>query len=145
MVTARLMAAFAFLSAAFVAAAPHVTATASSSSSQQVRRLLDGEGLFQGYCASCHGRTGKGEGPAAQALKTRTADLTLLAQRNGGTFPRERVTRYIASGEPATAAHGSKDMPVWGPVFVGLAPGSFDLINPLIVEVVRYLESLQAE
>jgi mono/diheme cytochrome c family protein len=142
-VTVRLMAAFAFLSTAFVVATPHVMATASSS--QQVRRLLDGEGLFQGYCASCHGRNGKGKGPAAHALKTPPADLTLLARHNGGTFPRERVTRYIASGEPATPAHGSKDMPVWGPIFVGLAPGSFDLINPRIVEVVRYLESLQTE
>jgi hypothetical protein len=60
-------------------------------------------------------------------------------------FPRERVTRYIASGEPATAAHGSKDMPVWGPIFVGLAPGSFDPINPRFEEVVQYLESMQAE
>jgi mono/diheme cytochrome c family protein len=107
--------------------------------------MLDGERLFQAYCATCHGRSGKGDGPAAQALKTRPADLTLLTQRNGGAFPRDRVTRLVANGEPTTPAHGSKDMPVWGPLFEGLAPGSFQPVNPRIEDVVRYLESIQVK
>jgi mono/diheme cytochrome c family protein len=111
--------------------------------SQQVGRVLEGEQLFKAYCASCHGRTGKGDGPAANALKSPPADLTSSAQRNNGAFPRERVARLIEEGQPAAAAHGSKDMPVWGPIFSGLALGSYKPANPRVEDVVSYLESIQ--
>ena len=52
---------------------------------EQVGRLLQGEQLFKAYCASCHGRTGKGDGPFVQALKTPPADLHCL--RNGTAEP----------------------------------------------------------
>jgi mono/diheme cytochrome c family protein len=112
---------------------------------QQVGRMLEGEQLFKAYCASCHGRTGKGDGPAAPALKTPPADLSSITQRNGGTFPRGRVTRLIEEGFPAKAAHGSKEMPVWGPFFSGLAIGSYKPTNPRVEDVVSYLESIQAK
>jgi mono/diheme cytochrome c family protein len=118
---------------------------AAAPQSQRIARMLDGEEMFQAYCASCHGRSGKGDGPAARALKTRPADLTQLARRGGGTFPRERIGRLLANGEPSTPAHGSKEMPVWGPLFEGVAPGSFQTVNPRIEDVVRYVESIQAK
>src|SRR3954470_15430771 len=46
----------------------------------------DGPGMFQSYCSPCHGKSGKGNGPAASALKTKPADLTTVAKRHGGTF-----------------------------------------------------------
>ena len=113
--------------------------------SAQVGRLLQGEQLFKAYCASCHGRTGKGDGPFVQALKTPPADLSLLTQRNGGTFPRERVIRLIEEGKPAEEAHGSKEMPVWGPIFSAMSHGSFKATNPRVEDVVSYLESIQAK
>src|SRR6266545_3468178 len=88
-----------------------------------VIRSLAGRDLFEFYCAPCHGRSGTGNGPVAPALKVTAPDLTLLARRNGGTFPRERVEAFVTNGgNVLTPAHGSSDMPVWGPVFRGLDP-----------------------
>ena len=107
------------------------------------RRLMEGEQLFHAYCAPCHGSDGKGTGPAASALKKPPADLTMITARNGGTFPKARLTRYVAEGDPSIPAHGSKTMPVWGPNFAALDPGSFKPISRRIEDVVSYLESIQ--
>jgi mono/diheme cytochrome c family protein len=75
-----------------------------------------GKQLFSEYCASCHGISGKGDGPVAPALKVPPADLTVLARRNKGQFPSLRVMQAIKAG-PSVPAHGSQVMPVWGPIF----------------------------
>jgi len=85
--------------------------------SQQGPLPLDGAQIFRSYCASCHGANGRGQGPAADALKHAPPDLTLISRRNGGRFPRDRVKATIAGKQQTTSAHGSRDMPVWGPVF----------------------------
>jgi mono/diheme cytochrome c family protein len=113
--------------------------------SASVRQLMNGEQLFRSYCAACHGANGKGNGPVASALKTPPADLTLIAKRNGGKFPLDSVTRYVTNGDSSVPAHGSKDMPVWGPNFVALAPGSFKPINERIEAVISYIQSIQVE
>jgi mono/diheme cytochrome c family protein len=102
-----------------------------------------GRDLFEFYCASCHGRDGKGGGPAAAALKAPPADLTALARQNGGTFPRARVEAFVTGNEDQPApAHGSRAMPVWGPIFKGLDP--HDTANKRrIANIVDYIESLQ--
>ena len=76
--------------------------------------------MYMAYCASCHGADGKGNGPAAAALKTPATDLTQIAAKNGGTFPDAHIMQII-KGDSMTAAHGNKDMPVWGPVFLQMA------------------------
>jgi mono/diheme cytochrome c family protein len=76
-----------------------------------------GKELFTEYCASCHGVSGKGDGPAASSLRTSPADLTLLAMHNKGQFPSLRVMQAIKAG-PSVPAHGSEVMPVWGPIFL---------------------------
>jgi hypothetical protein len=86
-----------------------------------VGESMYGPDLFNLYCATCHGRDAKGKGPVVQSLKTPPPDLTLLARRNGGLFPRGRVKAAIVVGS-ATPAHGSVDMPVWGPIFRALDP-----------------------
>jgi len=77
---------------------------------------LNGADLFRAHCAPCHGENGKGRGPVAPALTVPASDLTTIAQRNGGNFPAERVRKIIA-GDEIYVAHGSRDMPVWGPLF----------------------------
>src|SRR5579864_5657420 len=76
-----------------------------------------GKELFTKHCASCHGVSGKGDGPAAPALKIHPADLTTLETRNKGQFPSLRVMQAIKAG-PSVPAHGSTTMPVWGPIFL---------------------------
>jgi len=75
-----------------------------------------GRQTYVNYCASCHGDNLKGAGPAAAALKTPPADLTTLARRHDGKFPYEYVAGVVRFGKPISA-HGSPDMPIWGPIF----------------------------
>lgn len=77
---------------------------------------LNGPDLFRAYCAPCHGVSGKGGGPVVPALSVQVPDLTTIAKRNGGLFPAERVGKIIA-GDEIYAVHGSRDMPIWGPIF----------------------------
>jgi mono/diheme cytochrome c family protein len=104
---------------------------------------MAGRDNFDRYCAPCHGRDGRGEGPVATALKTRPADLTSLARRNDGLFPHERVVSFVTGTGRDVTAHGSLDMPVWGPIFRGLDPSDVRA-KQRIDNVVAHIESLQA-
>jgi mono/diheme cytochrome c family protein len=118
---------------------PPVDAQGRSTSS---RESMTGSDSFRFYCASCHGTTGQGDGPAAGALNAGPPDLTALARLNGGTFPRDRVRAVVTGTARPIAAHGSTDMPMWGPVFraFGLSASGARL---RIESLVRYVESLQ--
>jgi len=98
--------------------------------------------MFKTYCASCHGVDGKGRGPAAEALKVPPADLTVLKQKNNGKFPAGTVTRII-EGADTIPAHGSTDMPTWGPIFRSLDPGNSALGKLRIANLTKYIESMQ--
>src|SRR5580765_7076554 len=77
---------------------------------------MEGPELYSEYCAVCHGKDGRGGGPAAAALKQQPSDLTQLARKNNGKLDELRVLNVI-TGEDVVAAHGSRDMPTWGSVF----------------------------
>jgi mono/diheme cytochrome c family protein len=77
---------------------------------------LQGPDLYRAYCASCHGVDARGTEPVTPALVSQPPDLTMIAQRNGGLYPGDRVRRIIA-GDEIVVAHGTREMPVWGPVF----------------------------
>ena len=77
---------------------------------------ISGALIFKQYCAVCHGPGGKGDGPVAIALKVPPPDLTALAQRHDGKFPDDYVSNVLRNGVKAPA-HGSGEMPVWGPLF----------------------------
>ena len=97
----------------------HVPASYTSPSS--------GKEMYDSYCASCHGVDGKGDGPAAPALKAVPANLTTLAVKNGGAFTSAHVATEI-QGAAMIPAHGSNEMPVWGPIFMrsaGIALGRY--------------------
>jgi mono/diheme cytochrome c family protein len=101
-----------------------------------------GKQMYVNYCASCHGVTGKGDGPAAAALKMPPADLTLLSKNNNGKFPDTHIAAVLQFGAEIPS-HGSPDMPVWGPIL-----GKMDKANPefkqlRISNLSRYLETLQ--
>jgi mono/diheme cytochrome c family protein len=102
---------------------------------------LDGQSLYITYCATCHGSDGKGSGPTATALKTPPADLTQIAVRNSGVFSPRKVERAI-SGELETLAHGTREMPLWGPIFSQIAWDQ-DLGRLRVANLVKYLESIQ--
>lgn len=76
----------------------------------------DGAELFARHCASCHGAAADGAGPLAAELRTPPANLRTLAKRNNGRFDENAVLEMI-DGRRTVAAHGPRDMPVWGAVF----------------------------
>jgi mono/diheme cytochrome c family protein len=103
-----------------------------------------GKEMYTEYCAACHGADAKGDGPAAPALKAPPADLTTLAKRSDGKYPRDRVANLLRSGA-GVAAHGSSDMPTWGPLFKSLDPQHDITVQQRIKNLNDYLESLQAK
>lgn len=68
------------------------------------------EAAYARYCASCHGVTGHGDGPAAEALTPRPTDLT-----TSGLDVAELMK--VIDGRRTVRAHGTGAMPVWGMVF----------------------------
>ena len=110
-------------------------------------RLIDsiqGPTLYRAYCAICHGSDGKGGGPMAQSLKVRPTDLTHISARNGGTFPVARIERIISGEETVPAAHGTREMPLWGPIFSQIAWDQ-DLGRVRIDNLGRYIREMQAK
>jgi mono/diheme cytochrome c family protein len=88
----------------------------------QPTESVDGKEIYSLYCAVCHGKDGKGHGPAAVALKAPLPDLTTIAKRAGGKYDKAAVLAGIKGFN--VAAHGSQDMPIWGPVFDTMSNGS---------------------
>ena len=115
---------------------------AGSERQQDLIRSLEGVDLYKAYCASCHGKTGTGNGPMAPALKATMPDLTAIAKDNGGVFPEARIRRIIM-GEGMIASHGSREMPVWGPIFHQIEE-DVDRGNVRLENLVKYLESIQS-
>ncbi len=101
-----------------------------------------GKDMYIAYCASCHGKDAMGHGPTAAALKMQPTDLTILAVKNGGKFPESHIAGMI-KGDSLTAAHGSKEMPVWGPVFLTLGRHDPAQEQIRIHNLTVYLESIQ--
>ena len=99
-----------------------------------------GSEMFKQYCATCHGIDAKGHGPAVPALKVPPPDLTVLARNNHGKYPSTRVYTAIR-GDVSVAAHGSKDMPVWGLIFHQMSNDA-DMAERMS-NLSLYIESLQ--
>lgn len=102
-----------------------------------------GGDLFQFYCGTCHGPDGRGRAaPSEHHLPP--PDLTTLARRNGGIYPRDRVRTTITfgAGNTIASAHGTRDMPVWGAILRGLDPSDTS-VEIRIENLVQHIESLQ--
>ncbi len=101
---------------------------------------------FATFCAGCHGGGGKGDGPAAEGLDRKPADLTALAAGNGGVFPGTRVMAKIwgYTGRP-----DGSPMPAFAPLLDGdLVPydGGDGIATPTperLVALAEYVRSLQ--
>lgn len=98
-----------------------------------------GQQMFKDYCAVCHGATAKGDGPAADLLKTAPPDLTMMAKNNNGKFPADHFVAVLHFGT-AGHAHGTSDMPIWGPLF---RTQNKDLAQLRISNLESYVESIQ--
>jgi mono/diheme cytochrome c family protein len=102
-----------------------------------------GQAMFKSYCAVCHGIDSKGNGPAAPAMKTPPADLTTLAQKNGGKYPSAHIATIIREG--GLTSHGNQEMPVWGPSFSSISPGQKGVVQLRVYNLVKYIEEIQVK
>jgi mono/diheme cytochrome c family protein len=106
-------------------------------------QVSKGASTFRHYCRTCHGEAAKGDGPVAQYLTPKPADLTKIAQRNKGEFPAEAVHAAIAGGQPVKG-HGTSEMPVWGTAFrEAHGSQSEEEVAKRIDELVAYLKTIQ--
>lgn len=131
-----------------------VAASAGTAQAQQTGRVappiltesLVGSDLYRTYCSSCHGSTGRGDGPEAKSLNVKPADLTTLARRHGGMYPAALVRQRLngTPGPGGSTAHGSTEMPVWGAIFREL-DAKASVARVRVDNLVSYLESLQAK
>ena len=134
-----------------------VTTIITSSMAASAQNMDVGKAEYQSGCASCHGINGKGDGPVGKDLKTRPADLTVLAKKNNGVFPVNAVYQIIDGREPV-AGHGTREMPIWGWRFVPaehfnlkpaddyiyLPPASPEpVVHSRILAVIDYLNRIQ--
>jgi mono/diheme cytochrome c family protein len=104
-----------------------------------------GAELFVRYCASCHGTDGRGDGPVADAMRVPPSDLTRIAARRDGAFAESEIWGFI-DGRLQLAAHGSREMPVWGARWAERIPEpgvSDEIVRGKIVVLVEYLKSIQ--
>ena len=107
---------------------------------------------FGQLCAPCHGRDGMGNGTQAAKLSKKPSDLTVITKKYG-EFPAQKVFETIA-GLDMPDGHGTREMPIWGDVFVTEEVGkstsiadavkASDEASQRISGLVKYVESLQA-
>lgn len=100
--------------------------------------------LYQIYCTSCHGKLGRGDGPAAQGVTPLPTDLTRLSRENGGKFPTARVMLSIDGRRPMPG-HGEGAMPIWG-LSLQEPDGDYyqeDTVRKKIQDLVSFVETLQ--
>jgi mono/diheme cytochrome c family protein len=105
---------------------------------------MDGQELYKAYCATCHGGDGKGVGPMTEWLKIKAPDLTRLAMREGGRFPLTRVQKIILGEANITGGHGTREMPVWGPIFSEIVKDQ-DVGRLRVYNVAQYLGKMQVK
>jgi len=104
----------------------------------------NGKQMYVNLCAPCHGADGKGNGPAAAALKKQPADLAALSRNHGGKFPSTHIVSVLEFGA-ANPSHGMAEMPSWGPMLgsVDTATNDANVRALRIRNLSRYLQSLQ--
>jgi cytochrome c len=71
-----------------------------------------GRGLYEYYCAICHGKTGKGDGFNSYNLNRPPMNFTDIAQM--ASLPDSRIKRVILAGGAVLGL--SPQMPAWGGV-----------------------------
>jgi mono/diheme cytochrome c family protein len=103
-----------------------------------------GDQMYAKYCASCHGLTGQGNGPAAPAFKQAPANLTQLTQTHGNKYPRLLIYQSVIEGG-SVQAHGNAKMPMWGELFARMDGFQSQVPQMRLKALADYIETLQAK
>lgn len=110
-----------------------------------------GKRQYDSSCAVCHGINGKGDGPYKPLLTKAPSDLSVLAKKNNGVLPVSRLYEVI-DGRAQVAAHGPREMPIWGYGFHfnaakpdGDALVGEEIIRARILSLIDYINRMQAK
>ena len=103
-----------------------------------------GKQMYTGYCAPCHGVDGRGNGSYSPVLNQHPTDLTVLSKANHGKFPDAHIASILQNGTELPA-HGTSNMPVWGPILGKMSQGNVQDRLLRISNLSRYLETLQVK
>jgi mono/diheme cytochrome c family protein len=118
---------------------------ASAADARSAPSAEEGRQLYQRHCGSCHGVTGAGDGPVAAVLKVPPANLQHLGERYGRPLP-ESLLAYI-DGRKQVAAHGDREMPVWGRSFIFILEDESlpeeSEVHAVLQSILLYLDSIQ--
>jgi mono/diheme cytochrome c family protein len=95
---------------------------------------------YERKCAVCHGLKGKGDGPYA-VVGMSVPDLTTLSKRNKGVFPVQHLNDVI-DGTEILAAHGTRNMPIWGTVYRAQVEEVYFDAPPFAAEVYAHFRIL---
>lgn len=116
-----------------------------ASSTAQPNPIDIGKIEYESKCATCHGTTGKGDGPTAPYLMRKPTDLTMLAKNNNGILPVAAMYEIIR-GDKEVPGHGTRDMPVWGQNLLDL-PYIFPEVyaRARVLATIEYIYRLQAK
>jgi mono/diheme cytochrome c family protein len=104
---------------------------------------------YRDHCARCHGPNAKGNGPDANEKPGyRPADLTQIAKRHHGKFPREKIYDIIDGGKRLPGHYDfNSPMPLWGLNFQlegkEYTEESEAAVRNRINALLDYLESIQ--
>ena len=135
------------LSAAFAAAALLAACTPEGGTpAPQALASHPGASDYAQYCAACHGAGGRGDGPASAGMQPPATDLTLLARRNGGSFP---TLQAMARINGHTMGKTDSPMPPIGELLDGptvpfdAGDGFAEPTSRRLVDVLGYLQSIQ--
>ena len=102
----------------------------------------DGSRLYTNHCSACHGTRGEGDGPIAPLLTVNVPNLRELQRKNDGVFPAPTVLAHI-DGRNAMSAHGGRQMPVWGDVFMAATREDEPVVAARIAVLVSFIAELQ--
>jgi hypothetical protein len=105
---------------------------------------IHGPALYKEYRAACHGKDGRGDAPMAGSLKVGPTDLTRISSHNGGKVPLANVREIISGDKPVTGGHGTREMPIWGPIFSQIARDA-DLESLRVDNFAHYLQDMQPQ
>jgi mono/diheme cytochrome c family protein len=104
---------------------------------------------YKDHCARCHGPDAKGNGPDANEKPGyQPADLTQIAKRHHGKFPREKIYGIIDGGKRLPGHYDfNSPMPLWGLNFQlkgkEYTEKSEAAVRSRINALLDYLESIQ--
>lgn len=114
-----------------------------------------GKRIYESKCATCHGLSGKGDGPFAANLTTKPSDLTTIARSNNGVMPVKRLEAVI-DGRMMVNSHGPREMPIWGqefsteagadwPVYMGIPFNPNVIVRSRVMALIDYIARLQVK